>query len=81
MACLGIWLASAALALLDMAIGPYYALNMTERWTLFSPFIFGPLFLGFGVWNTLDGESGTIWFVVGAAWLLLGLFQIRRRRV
>jgi hypothetical protein len=46
------------------------------------PTVLGVLWLGFGLWNTLRGESGVLWFGLGAAWLLQGLlFVLERRQV
>lgn len=44
------------------------------------PTVLGVLWLGFGLWDTLGGESGVLWFGLGAAWLLQGLLLVLEGR-
>lgn len=44
------------------------------------PAVLGVLWLGFGLWNTLRGESGVLWFGLGAASLLQCLLLVLERR-
>jgi hypothetical protein len=46
------------------------------------PTVFGVVWLGFGLWNTLRGESGVVWFGLGASSLLqVLLFGLEKRQV
>jgi lysylphosphatidylglycerol synthetase-like protein (DUF2156 family) len=56
-------------------------MNASQR-DFWWPTVIGVLWLGFGLWNTLRGESGVVWFGLGAASLLQGLlFGLEKRQV
>jgi len=54
-------------------------MNASQR-DFWWPTVIGVLWLGFGLWNTLRGESGVVWFGLGAALLLQGLLSSLEKR-
>lgn len=53
-----------------------------SRHDFWCPTVVGVIWLGFGLWSTLRGESNVVWFGLGAASLLQGLlFVLERRQV
>jgi hypothetical protein len=56
-------------------------MNASQR-NFWWPTVIGVIWLGFGLWSTLRGESGVVWFGLGVASLLQGLlFGLEKRQV
>lgn len=56
-------------------------MNASQR-NFWWPAVIGLIWLGFGLWSTLRGESGAVWFGLGVASLLQGfLFGLEKRQV
>jgi hypothetical protein len=51
---------------------------MANRWAHVWSFVFGVIWLGLGLWAVLDGRSAVIPLALGATWIAMGLFQVRR---